>query len=129
MMLSVALSQMIDNTECLFFLNTPHSLTPNTTINQTESPWIYSEIAISQLVRKKKLEEYRNVALLESRQIFSAIKDTLKVQYDLLTDHLTEIDADILKRWKKSYLYDYRSTQNSMCNKFIALDKLYELTK
>ena len=129
MMLSVALSQMIDNTECLFFLNTPHSLTPNTTINQTESPWIYSEIAISRLVRKKKLEEYRNVALLESRQIFSAIKDTLKVQYDLPTDHLTDIDADILKRWKKSYLYDYRSTQNPMCNKFIALDKLYELTK
>src|SRR5574344_1933956 len=28
MMLSVALTQMIDNTECLFFLNTPNSLIP-----------------------------------------------------------------------------------------------------
>ena len=41
MMLSVALTQMIDNTECLFFLNTPNSITPDTIINQTESPWIY----------------------------------------------------------------------------------------
>ena len=66
MMLSVALTQMIDNTECLFFLNTPNSITPDTIINQTESPWIYSEIATSQLIRKKKLEEYRQVALMES---------------------------------------------------------------
>lgn len=56
MMLSVALTQMIDNTECLFFLNTPNSITPNTIINQTESPWIYSEIAMSRLIRKKNLK-------------------------------------------------------------------------
>ena len=133
MMLSVALSQMIDNTECLFFLNTPHSLTPNTTINQTESPWIYSEIAISRLVRKKKLEEYRNVALLEYRQFSSVIKDTLKVQYDLPTDHLTDIDADILIRWENSWKimdsFNEQFPQYSEDLKIHTLDKLYELTK
>lgn len=127
MMLSVALTQMIDNTECLFFLNTPNSITPDTIINQTESPWIYSEIAISRLVRKKKLEEYRNVALLENRQFSSVIKDTLKVQYDLPTDHLTDIDADILKRWEDSFNEQFPQYSEDL--KIHTLDKLYELTK
>lgn len=58
MIFSVALTQMIDNTECLFFQNTPNSITPNATINHTESPWIYFEIAMSRLIRKKELVKY-----------------------------------------------------------------------
>ena len=43
MILSVALTKMIDNTECIFFLNTPNSISASTIIDKTESPWIYSE--------------------------------------------------------------------------------------
>lgn len=121
MMLSVALTQMIDNTECLFFLNTPNSITPDTIINQTESPWIYSEIAMSKLIRKKELKEYRDVALMESPRAF-AEGGTLKVRYDLSIDHLTDIRANHLKKWMNVWKI---GSQNS---KYLALDKLYELT-
>ena len=131
MMLSVALTQMIDNTECLFFLNTPNSITPDTIINQTESPWIYSEISTSQLIRKKELKEYRNVALMESQRTF-AEGGSLKVQYDLPTKHLVDIDVDDLKEWRKIWKgVDLHSKhpQYSDDLRIHALDKLYELTK
>ncbi|MGL5262686.1 MAG: hypothetical protein ACRC9P_09930, partial [Bacteroides sp.] len=59
MMLSVALTQMIYNTECLFFLNTPNSITPKSIISQSESPWIYSEIATTRLIKLRKPREHR----------------------------------------------------------------------
>ena len=121
MMLSVALTQMIDNTECLFFLNTPNSITPNTIINQTESTWSYSEIAMSRLIRKIELKEYRDVALMESQRAF-AEGETLNVRYDLPIDHLTNIRANHLKKWMKNWSM---SSQNS---KYLALNVLYNLT-
>lgn len=50
MMLSSALSTMIDKCECVFFLNTPSSLNLN---KKTESPWIYYELNIADVVQKK----------------------------------------------------------------------------
>lgn len=132
MMLSVALTQMIDNTECLFFLNTPNSITPNTIINQTESPWIYSEIAMSRLIRKKELKEYRDMAVTESQKVF-AEGGTLNVRYDLPTEHLTEIDTDILESWENSWCFlnssNHEYLQYPKKLRVHALDKLYELTK
>lgn len=121
MMLSVALTQMIDNTECLFFLNTPNSITPDPNSNQTESPWIYSEIAMSRLIRKKELKEYRDGVLMESQRTF-AEGETLKVRYDLPIDHLTNIRANHLKKWMKNWSM---SSQNS---KYLALNILHNLT-
>lgn len=132
MMLSVALTQMIDNTECLFFLNTPNSITPNTVINQTESPWIYSEIAMSRLIRKKELKEYRDMAVTESQKAFAG-GGTLNVRYDLPTEHLTEIDANILETWENSGCslsspnHEYLQYPKKL--RVHGLDKLYELTK
>ena len=123
MMLSVALTQMIDNTECLFFLNTPNSITPDTIINKTESPWIYSEISISQLIRKKELQEYRIMECNESLKTFSE-DEKLKIQYDLPTDHLVDINIDDLNEWDEKYEKQY--SENLRVH---ALDKLYELTK
>lgn len=55
MMLSVALNKMIDKCECLFFINTPKSVTTKSIVaNKTESPWIYSEIATTKTIRRKK---------------------------------------------------------------------------
>lgn len=134
MMLSVALTQMIDNTECLFFLNTPNSLSPNPDGNQTESPWIYSEISISQLIRKKNLRHYRMEALMESQRTFSAGEGgQLKIRYDLNTEHLTEIGVDVLKTWDESWSSLGSSNPNypqySKDLRVHALDKLYELTR
>ena len=38
MMLSTALTMMIDKTECIFFLNTPNSITTSEVISKTNSP-------------------------------------------------------------------------------------------
>lgn len=126
MMLSVALTQMIDNTECLFFLNTPNSITPDTIINQTESPWIYSEIAMSKLIRKKSKEEHRNKSLLEFQRTF-AEGGSLKVRYDLPINHLTDIHAGCLKEWKEVWGED--SNNKLQESKKLALDILYKLRK
>lgn len=125
MMLSVALTQMIDNTECLFFLNTPNSITPDTIIEQTESPWIYSEIAMSRLIRKKELKEYRDVALMESQRAF-AEGGTLNVRYDLPIDHLTNINVNHLEHWVNGWQKD--GNISLQYSKYLALDKLYKLT-
>ena len=131
MMLSVALTQMIDNTECLFFLNTPNSITPDTIINKTESPWIYSEISISQLLRKKDLQEYRIMEQNESLKTFSEDKK-LNIQYDLPTDHLVDINGYVLRKWEETWKdigISSKYPQYSENLRIHALDKLYELTK
>ena len=122
MILSVALVQMIDNTECLFFLNTPNSITPtDTIINKTESPWIYSEIAMSRLVRKKSLDEHRGTTQSEFSR--NSLKEgNLKIQYDLPTDHLVNIEKKIIEKWAKS-------CNKNQLRKANALDELYRLTK
>ena len=115
MMLSVALTQMIDKTECLFFLNTPRSITLDTVIEQTVSPWIYSEIAMSRLIRRKSREAHRCL-LLENVKSFAS-GGGFRIRYDLPTDHLIAIGKRDLMEWEDSY----QSDQNSF-----SLDKLYE---
>lgn len=131
MMLSVALTQMIDNTECLFFLNTPNSITPDDTIiNQTESPWIYSEIAATRLIRKRFREEYRLKRMVES--FSEGGSPTLRIRHDIPVDHLTDIDNRVLSNWKNKWQEVYTNhnfPQYSEDLSVHALDKLYELTK
>lgn len=50
-MLSTALNDMIDSTECILFLNTPSSIELSSKGNSTFSPWIYSEIKAANLLR------------------------------------------------------------------------------
>src|SRR5690554_2728388 len=60
MMLSTALTKMIDKVECLFFLNTPDSISFEKGVKSTTlSPWIYSEIETSKMINRKTLSEYR----------------------------------------------------------------------
>ena len=131
MMLSVALTQMIDNTECLFFLNTPNSLTPGTIINQTESPWIYSEIATTRLIKRRHFSEYRLKQVVES--FSKGGKITPPIKYGLQVDHLTDIDNRVLSNWADSWQdVDNRNhsfPQYSENLEVHALDKLYKLTK
>lgn len=129
MMLSVALTQMIDNTECLFFLNTPNSITPNTIINQTESPWIYSEIATTHLIRRRHFSEYRLKRTVES--FSEGGRPTPRIIYNIPIDHLTDIDNRVLNNWEKSWLTEvythHKLRQYSEDLSVHALDKLYEL--
>lgn len=119
MMLSVALNQMIDNTECLFFLNTPKSISIDALIGETtSSPWIYSEIAMSRLIRQQIPK--RPKKLNESQKAFSR----KPIRYRLPMDHLLVISEQDMLDWEKSY----KSFSSSICTPH-ALDKLYELVE
>ncbi|MDR1962671.1 MAG: hypothetical protein LBQ50_02715 [Planctomycetaceae bacterium] len=117
-MLTMALAQMIDNTECLIFLNTHNSIPPNKTIEQTFnktiqetfSPWIYAEIQMSRLARSKTLNEYREC---KSNKIAAF---SLPVNYPLDTSHLTNLEFMDLCNWEQKY-------DNALC----PLDILYKL--
>jgi len=125
MMLSASLSMMIDKTECLFFLNTPKSVkSSNIKVSnnkdakkdKTLSPWIYSEIAMSYLIRKRSKNSHRDIVefsknLNENKQ--------LAIEYDLPLEHLTDIDHSTLMKV-------YEETDHD--DKYEALDNLYKIT-
>ena len=56
-LLSSALSQMIDKTECVIFINTPQSVSISSEIESikgnsiTTSPWIYHELAMTSIIK------------------------------------------------------------------------------
>ena len=127
-MLSVALTQMIDKTECLFFLNTPNSLTPNTIVEQTESPWIYFEIVMSRLIRENNTRK-QSGSLNESKKTFAAERENIHVSYDLSVGHLTAVNGKVLNDWKSIYKEDKRFSELCGKNTPNPLDKLYEITK
>lgn len=117
MMLSTALSMMIDNSECLFFLNTPNSISTSDIISKTESPWIYAEIAMTQIIR----QNIPRRRLVQETKMFSKggrIDEGLKVQYDIDLTHLTDINVDTLNNWIRGY---------TKTNANDALDRLYSL--
>ncbi|MEK4627363.1 MAG: hypothetical protein ABS939_22430 [Psychrobacillus sp.] len=98
MMLSTALTKMLDKSECVIFLNTPNSLNTKDTINNTESPWIYHEIAMTKLINKRKLSEYRKGIIKEG--MFNENRD-LNIKYDIDLDHLEDININDLSNWAK----------------------------
>lgn len=116
-MLSTALSMMIDKTECLFFLNTPNSISTSDIVKKTESPWIYSELAITQIV-KKDIPERRQ--LEESRYFSKAIgiDEQLKIKYEVGLNHLKKINFSVINKWN----------MRKFLNAYEALDYLYDLS-
>lgn len=67
MMLSIALSRMIDNCETVFFLNSENSICLSEEIDKerTSSPWIYNELSMADIIQIRKYEEYRKKTYLE----------------------------------------------------------------
>jgi hypothetical protein len=114
MMLSTALTSMIDNSECLLFLNTPNSINTKEVIKQkTNSPWIYFEIMMSHLVEKK--EPSRE---LIKKAMFEATGKQLTIEYEIYTRHLTTLEFNDLENWKNTFQHS--------ANLYHPLDVLYK---
>lgn len=113
MMLNTALMQMIDSCECIIFLNTPNSVRPNQVIDKIVSPWVYSEIAMTKLIKNKSLSSYRTKFLNESKAF-----SELQIEYNLDTKHLLRLSTTNLRTW------EYAGLENSD-----ALDYLYRMFK
>ncbi|MFF3703856.1 hypothetical protein [Pseudomonas qingdaonensis] len=102
MMLSTALSRMIDGCEAVFFVNTPNSFSADKYIEAqgtTESPWIYSELAMTRLVRKKTPEEHRSFHMIgEARDSMESHKE-LNIEYGADLSHLIPLSKEDLDSW------------------------------
>lgn len=122
MMLSMALLKMIDGTECFFFLNTSKSITLSDAIkDQTLSPWIYSELAMSKIIGRKTKEFHRDVRVVRAYKNFS---QNIKIGYDAPLDHLIELNCDDINNWlKNNSLLEVESKDKA----YDALDTLYKL--
>ena len=107
-MLSVALQKMIDKTEMILLLNTSNSVTAyeNVYKEATYSPWIYSEIICTQIVRKKPLSEYRTLDsvlkhVFESGQRYD--ESEFKAVYEVSLSHLGMLSVATLLTWRDLY--------------------------
>lgn len=98
MMLNTALMTKMDDSECVIFINSPNSISTSRVISQTESPWIYSELSMTQVLRKKTPQR----RILREKRYFSkgeVVNESLKIKYDVNLNHLNSIDADSLNNW------------------------------
>ena len=96
MMLSVALSKMIDKSECLFFLNTPNSVSTRGLIkNKTESPWIYSEIAMSNLMRVKEPKRQQVRSFAEGGKVELTLESRIEQELNLV-DFIRFNNSDLI---------------------------------
>jgi len=121
MMLSTALMMMIDQAECIFFLNTPSSLLPSDTIGDsvgtTASPWIYSEVAMTKFLRKRSKGAHRGI--IKEAMLKAEMERSMVFLYDMDMGHLSDLTIDSLNKW-----YSSRSTYETAWD---ALDGLYAL--
>jgi hypothetical protein len=103
MMLSTALTMMMDKAECVFFLNTPNSIETKDLINKTESPWIYYEIAMTKLVRNRSLKEYRDKLI--KKALFESAQNAkeLNIKYEVTLDHLHSINQVDIDNWRTTW--------------------------
>lgn len=122
MMLSVALQKMIDKVEAVIFLNTENSVKvcSDTKMEETYSPWIYSEIVCTQFIRKKPLLAYRNYKIV--KKIYQGINESMlilehaNISYNISLKHMNPLSESDLIKWERRYacnVYEY------------ALDALY----
>lgn len=125
-MLSIALQKMIDKVEAVFFLNTHNAVQvcSDSHMEKTYSPWIYSEIICTQIVRKKPLLVYRRYATLHHgarMALFESMQSAMQwaISYSVSLKHLMPLNEDDLYRWKEEY-------DSNIDNYDYALDALYE---
>ncbi|WP_152032856.1 hypothetical protein [Ereboglobus luteus] len=124
-MLSTALSKMIDACECVFFMNTPNSLSASQIDEKTFSPWIFYEVTTVNLIRKKKPKEHR----LKGKNFSEArIRESLpqiSVRYNLdVSSQMVKLTGQDLADWKVCAAYSV--TFRRAPEKTHPLDKLYK---
>ena len=104
-MLTIALQKMIDRCECVLFLNTSNSIKPYGELirEATSSPWIYSEIVCTQLIRRRNWEEYREEFFHEDGQRLFEASEGFRPDYFVSLDHMVPLTMGELMEWKQNY--------------------------
>ncbi|MDB4922909.1 hypothetical protein [Mucilaginibacter sp.] len=106
-MVNNALSKMIDHMECLFFLDTPKSTVRELVEKKTQSPWIYSELSISRIIRKRIPERAQITELFKAFSGGGALNESqreeVQIQYMLELDHLVKLNTTDLEFWARAF--------------------------
>lgn len=125
MMLSIALSRMIDNCEAVFFLNSENSISLKEDIDEcrTMSPWIYSELSLADMIRTRSINYYRSYKVIERKfKEYEVICESagLKIGYkvDKILNNFIDLSYGDLVNCKNKWEYN---EQNFQC----ALDYIY----
>lgn len=124
MMLSTSLMNMIDSCECIIFINTPNSFTPADDIynGNTTSPWIFSELLMSSMVRIQTPSRFKKEIVMDSIQASNESRDfseALQINYKIDMNHLINLSISQLEKWERESISD-----NPESN----LDILYKIT-
>lgn len=128
-MLSTALTEMIYNTECIIFFNTPHSISLAEELGKIEkkskkettlSPWIYHELSMTTMLRKKDPDRRENII---EHYYTRDSRDKPIVQYDIAKARaeMPDLTDDHLKQWAE------RWEKRPIKVKEEALDELYKI--
>lgn len=99
MMLTGALGQVLDQSECLLLLNTPNSIKPYEVKHETFSPWLYFEILLSQIIKKRDKSYYRKTMSKNLTKFYSRANESVQIAHPLNLSHLSLIENDILDKW------------------------------
>lgn len=121
MMLSSALSRMIDETECVMFIKTDNSITSSESVDKTQSPWLFFELGTMRIIRRKKpvrkVEKIRSFSS-EALDIIKAAE--FKAEYEVPLSELTPLSSSQLGDWHKAHKSNTRTWKT-------ALDLLYDI--
>lgn len=133
LMLSTALTEVIDKSECLFFINTKNTLEDieikeSQIESRTASPWIMHELKTSSMIRRR-LSSERKVLVSEDYSS-ELLGKSVSFYFSVPTEHLTKIDESTLINWLNHNFSDiahscYRIKKEY--KEYKALDGLYHL--
>lgn len=123
-MLCMALQKTVDKTEAVFVVNTKNSIDKYEDVYDTAtfSPWIYSEIVCTQIVRNKELSKYRPKEIIKYfTESYTEVNSAYQSAYKVSLDHLVSIDTMNLEHWQVKWgnIVDK--------NTRFALDELYKI--
>ena len=130
-MLTKSLVQMMDQCECLIFLNTPSSIgirDVRGTSQETYSPWIYTEVEVSRFLRTHEDPRRPKMRKFAESVEGLAMRTRDIISYPLNLDHMAKVDTDGVWKWICAGSHAMSAESNTLRRPFVALDKLYELT-
>lgn len=117
MMLLMALTKMINDTDCFLFFNTNNSTINEYYNSKTYSPWIYYEIGISKCIEKRKREHIKTFSAK-----YKSSTESINMTFDLDTKHLINLSTKEIIEWVNKF----KNTDNKEDK---ALNSLYEINK
>lgn len=115
MILTTSLTKMINRTECLIFLNSNNSIDNSyfgDSCNYTDSPWLYYELFISELLKTNKPDRLTKE--------FGLITESVDIKFQVFLSKMVDMDSELLISWITCYRN--KSHKN-------VLDCLYEEVK